>query len=260
MKQTLEVINRMQADGIIGRYAIAGAVAAYNYVEPSVTDDLDILVSFDAIPGQPQSGLITLSPIFSYLQDKGYSEFHKEGLVIEGWPVQFLPVASDLDAEALARAEEVEVEMTPSEDSVKTRVLRPEHIVATALRIDRPRDRIRITQFLEEQAVDLDALCDVVDRHRLRGAWRAYCERAGISDPLRCTSEAMKDGKTKVYPDVSDILARKAEGRRDISRRTFGEKIAMVEALRERLAPLKRARERRIAAKRLQQGSTGPRE
>ena len=74
MKQTLEVINRMEADGIIDRYAIAGAVAAYNYVEPSVTDDLDILVSFDAIPGQPQSGLITLSPIFSYLKDMGYSE------------------------------------------------------------------------------------------------------------------------------------------------------------------------------------------
>jgi hypothetical protein len=35
MKQTLDVINRMEADGIIGRYAIAGAVAAYNYIEPS---------------------------------------------------------------------------------------------------------------------------------------------------------------------------------------------------------------------------------
>ena len=183
MKQTLEVINRMEADGIIGRYAIAGAVAAYNYVEPSVTDDLDILVSFDAVPAQPQSGLVTLSPIFSYLNDKGYSEFRKEGLVIEGWPVQFLPVASDLDAEALTRAEEVEIEISPSEGSVNSRVLRPEHIVATALRIGRPRDHIRITQFLEEQAVDLDALCDVIDRHGLRGSWRAFCGRAGIPDP-----------------------------------------------------------------------------
>ena len=48
------------------------------------------------------------------------------------------------------------------------------------------------------------------------------------------------------YGNGSDILARKAEGRRDIARRSFGEKIAMVEALRERLAPLKRAREQRI--------------
>jgi hypothetical protein len=51
------------------------------------------------------------------------------------------------------------------------------------------------------------------------------------------------------YPDISDILERKAEGRRDIARRSFGEKIAMMESLRKRLAPFKRARERRRAAK-----------
>jgi hypothetical protein len=51
------------------------------------------------------------------------------------------------------------------------------------------------------------------------------------------------------YPDISDILKRKAEGRRDIARRSFGEKIAMMESLRERLAPFKLARERRSAAK-----------
>jgi hypothetical protein len=53
-----------------------------------------------------------------------------------------------------------------------------------------------------------------------------------------------------IYPDISDILARKAEGRRDAARRTFGEKIAWAEEMRERLAPLKRAREERIAAQR----------
>ncbi len=59
----------------------------------------------------------------------------------------------------------------------------------------------------------------------------------------------MKDGKTVIYPDISDILARKREGRHVLSRLSFGQKIALVEALRERLAPLKRAREQRIAAK-----------
>jgi hypothetical protein len=68
----------------------------------------------------------------------------------------------------------------------------------------------------------------------------------------------MKRGTT-VYPDVCDILARKAAGRRDISRRSFGEKIAMVEDLRERLAPLKRPRERRIAAQATCQEPAGPR-
>ncbi|HEY7302090.1 MAG TPA: hypothetical protein VH684_29710 [Xanthobacteraceae bacterium] len=58
-----------------------------------------------------------------------------------------------------------------------------------------------------------------------------------------------------VYPDISDILALKDEGRREIRARSFGEKIAMVEKMRERLAPLKRLREERraIAGARLPQ-------
>jgi hypothetical protein len=36
LKQTLEVINAMEADGVIARYAIGDAVAAYNYIEPTV--------------------------------------------------------------------------------------------------------------------------------------------------------------------------------------------------------------------------------
>jgi hypothetical protein len=58
----------------------------------------------------------------------------------------------------------------------------------------------------------------------------------------------MKDIPTDNFPDISDILARKAEGRREIARLSFGEKIARMEALRERLEPLKRAREARKRA------------
>lgn len=47
------------------------------------------------------------------------------------------------------------------------------------------------------------------------------------------------------YPDISDILRRKAEGRKDSAARTLGEKIARMEAMRERLRPLKRLRETR---------------
>jgi hypothetical protein len=193
MKQTLEVINRMEADGVVGRYAISGAVAAYNYVEPAVTEDLGILISFDGHTQQPKSGLVALDPVLSYLQQRGYSEFRKEGLVIEGWPVQFLPVADDLDAEALAQAEEVEIEINPAEGSVKSRVLRPQHIVATVLRTGRPKDRIRIIQFLEENAVVLAALCDVIGRHGLQQAWQAFCHRAGVANP--CDVQAIHEGR-----------------------------------------------------------------
>jgi hypothetical protein len=179
MKQTLDVINGMEADGIIDRYAIAGAVAAYNYIEPTVTEDL--LVSLDRAPETAQTGLVTLTPVFSYLKGKGHLEHESEGIVIAGWPVQFLPVADSLDSEALAQAHELELRIADA--SVKTRVLRPEHLVAIALRVGRPKDLIRITQFLDDGAVDPRALTGVLSRHRLTESWRAFCARTGIADP-----------------------------------------------------------------------------
>ena len=185
MKQALEIINAMEADGVIDRYAIAGAVAAYNYIEPTLTEDLDILVSFGAAPAGPQSGLITLAPIFAYLKAKGYEDHRREGLLIEGWSVQFLPVASDLDTEALPQSQEVEIRTDEAVGSVWTRVLRAEHLVATCLRVGRPKDLVRIAQFLEENAVDIATLCEVLRRHGLSEAWRTFCRRVGIADPCQ---------------------------------------------------------------------------
>ena len=59
------------------------------------------------------------------------------------------------------------------------------------------------------------------------------------------------------YPDISDILQRKAEGRKQIAARSFGQKIAMVEAMRDRLEPLKRMREAREAERRAVSKSSG---
>ena len=55
----------------------------------------------------------------------------------------------------------------------------------------------------------------------------------------------MTSRSNRTYPDVSDILARKAEGRREIASRSFGEKIEMLEAMRARLTPIHKAREAR---------------
>ena len=188
MKKTLDVINAMEADGIVERYAIAGAIAAYNYIEPTVTEAVDILVSFAATPDRPPSGLITLSPVLSYLKTRGYGEYRKEGLLIEGWPVQFLPVADDLDAEALAQAQDVDIKINESEGSVRTRVLRPEHLIAISLRVGRPKDAVRIIQFLEAGALDGARLCDLLHRHRLIDMWRGFCRRTGVADPCALQS------------------------------------------------------------------------
>src|SRR6266404_4489733 len=100
MKTTLQVINQMQADGVIGKYAIAGAVGATFYLEPSATLDIDIFISIEKAPG---SSLISIAPIYDYLTSRG-GKIEKEYIIIGDWPVQFLPPADALDQEALDQA------------------------------------------------------------------------------------------------------------------------------------------------------------
>lgn len=184
MKSAFQVINQMQAHGVIGDYAVAGAIAALNYIEPTLTSDLDILISVEHLKALSPAGLISISPIYEYLRGKGYSEFKEEGILIEGWPVQFLPASDALDVEGLGQAVEVEILMDAGKPPIKVRTLRAEHVVATALKVSRPKDRIRINQFLEEKAVDLDALQKVLDRHNLKQKWGIFCKTSGIDDPL----------------------------------------------------------------------------
>jgi hypothetical protein len=111
MRKTIEVVTQLADQGAIKSYAITGAVAALNYIEPTLTEDLDILVSIADFENH-RSGLILLTPIGTALANMGYTERTDVGFMIEGWPVQFLPVASRLDEEALEEAIELEIDMT----------------------------------------------------------------------------------------------------------------------------------------------------
>jgi hypothetical protein len=111
LRKTIEVVARLAEHGIVQRYAITGAVAALNYIEPTLTEDVDVLVSV-AHFGRRQSGLILLDPIERALADLGYVQRSAVGIMIEGWPVQFLPVASELDEEALDKAVELDIGST----------------------------------------------------------------------------------------------------------------------------------------------------
>ncbi|MCU1284265.1 MAG: uncharacterized protein JWO13_615 [Acidobacteriales bacterium] len=85
MKETLELINRMQRDGVIEKYAIGGAVAAIYYLEPASTLDIDIFVNLSTSPG---TTLLTIAPVYDYLKAHG-CKVEKEYIVIGKWPVQF---------------------------------------------------------------------------------------------------------------------------------------------------------------------------
>src|SRR5260370_36580747 len=133
----------MQADGIISKYAIGGAVGATFYLEPSATLDVDIFVTLPAIGA---GLLLNLAPIYDYLKVHG-GRVEGEYVVIGGWPVQFLPPSDALDQEALAEAVPTKVE------GVETWVMTAEHLVAISLRTGRTKDYNRILQVIAQGAV-----------------------------------------------------------------------------------------------------------
>lgn len=167
MKATLEMINQMEDAGVVGKYAVGGAVGATFYLEPSATEDIDIFVMLPAAPG---SSLLTLAPIYDYLTARG-CVVQGERIVVGDWPVQFLPPHNALAREALAEAVETDVE------GVRTRVLTAEHLVAIALETGRAKDYARIVQFLEQDAVDVDKLNLILVRHGLVPKWEKFERR-----------------------------------------------------------------------------------
>jgi hypothetical protein len=160
MKRTLQVLNELERDGVVERYAIGGAMGATFYVEPLLTFDLDVFVILPKGAGN----LLSLAPLYEALRSRGYTE-EGECVLIEGVPVQFLPAYNALLEEALREARETLYE------EVSARVVRAEHLIAICLR-DKDRERMRI---LREQAeLDMSYLAPVLQRHGLEGKWKPW--------------------------------------------------------------------------------------
>jgi hypothetical protein len=167
VEKTLEIINRMEAEGRIGRYAIGGAMAAVFYVEPFATFDLDIFFAVDV-----SGGLVSMTPVYEYLAAAGY-EAKGEAVDIEGWPVQFIPTYNPLVAEAVEQAVEIKFKGAP------TRVLGAEHLVAIMLQTGREKDYARAARFLEEGVVNVGRLTDILSRYALTDKWREFSGESG---------------------------------------------------------------------------------
>jgi hypothetical protein len=165
MEKTLQVLNALEHEGVITRYAIGGAMAATFYAEPALTFDLDIFLHLS----QPQTagGLLSLAPLYQHLRRRGYIE-EGECVLIEGVPVQFLPAFNALLEEALAEARQTLYEQTP------TRVLRAEHLAAIAVQTGREKDRQRVRLLKEQASMDPEYLTGVLARHGLEAKWKHW--------------------------------------------------------------------------------------
>jgi hypothetical protein len=55
--------------------------------------------------------------------------------------------------------------------------------MATALKVGRPKDHSRLTQFIEAGKYNQQYLCEVLGRHGLVEAWGAFCEKYDTGEP-----------------------------------------------------------------------------
>lgn len=159
MEKALKVIHELHKSGLIRAYAIGGGIAATYYIEPILTYDLDIFFVPTA------EGLDVLSPIYGELKKRGYS-LEKELVIIEGIPVQFIPVYNDLVKEAVVTAVESMYQR------VRTRILRPEYLLAIALQTNRSKDRERVIQLLNQAKLNSKLLAGVLKKYGLSERYR----------------------------------------------------------------------------------------
>ena len=171
MQAVCDILEQLLLEGILSRYAVGGATAAGFHGEPLATRDVDVFVFLDPPEG---SLLVTLDPVFRRLDELGFNEFEEEGLLIHGFPVQFLSAAPGLEAEAVEQAMIVEWE------DHRLRVMRPEHLAVIALTVGRPKDRARLVYLVELPDFNIESFRQILTRYQLLERWQHWAAGLGL--------------------------------------------------------------------------------
>jgi hypothetical protein len=154
VEKTLKIIRELKERKIIRDFAIGGGVAVLYYTEPVLTYDLDIFF----IPVEDR--LDVLSPIYKYLRERGYKP-QGEHILVEGVPVQFIPVYNELVRESVQSSVKVNY------GRLKTQVIGLEYLVAIMLQVNRAKDRERLIKIFEETDVNLKVLREILNKFNL---------------------------------------------------------------------------------------------
>ncbi|HPO55870.1 MAG TPA: hypothetical protein PKY46_07690 [Ignavibacteriaceae bacterium] len=166
MKKTLIAINSLLDLGILKKYAIAGGMAQFYYIEPSVTYDLDLIVNI----GSEENSLTPLSQIYTWAEKNNYLT-DNEHIMIEGIPVQFLLEYNPLVSEALDNSRNISL------FEVNTSILEPEYLMAIMLQTRRPADYERLIRFFSEADPDPVKFNSIINKFGLEEKYDAFRRR-----------------------------------------------------------------------------------
>lgn len=164
MRETLEVLNSLKDRALIDDYAVGGGIATIFYTEPVFTYDLDVFV---IVKSGLVGKIISLTPIYDYLTSKGYP-WKGEHIIIESLPVQFIPVESGIEREAVDNAKEI------TYSGVKTKILSAEYLIAIALKAGRRKDFDKIGRLVEQAKIDKKILESILKKHHLLGKFKEW--------------------------------------------------------------------------------------
>lgn len=167
MRELAQLLNDMQAAGVIENYALFGAMAQMRYTEAVATLDADVLV---AVPSPER--IDVLAGIYEFCSRRNFA-VEGEAIQVGAWPVQFVPGFSSLTREAMEQAETADFEGVP------LRVVRADYLAVIALSVGRAKDYARILALLEALSVTRDQIAGLAARHGLSDAWRRFETRFG---------------------------------------------------------------------------------
>ena len=156
MKETLRKINSLVDLGLIQGYAIAGGIAHFYYIEPSVTFDLHLIVNIS----KEDNPLAPLTEIYEWSTNNNFAT-EGEHIIIDGVPVHFLLPYNDLVSEALEKRKEITL------FDEKTFILSPEYLMAISLQTGRASDKERLARFFDESDYDESLFNDIISRFKM---------------------------------------------------------------------------------------------
>ena len=167
MEKVIEVLNRMQADGVIEKFAIGGGIATIRYLEAYLTDDIDVFLSPVIVS---EGGLVSFGRIYSYLEELGYRP-EREYIRIGDWLVQFVFASEPVQKEAVENAPRVAF------GGAYTSVFSAEHLAAELLRSGRLKDFTRVADLLRSEQMDMDKFHEIINRNGLTEKWKQFASR-----------------------------------------------------------------------------------
>jgi len=207
MVAATHLVQQLQQEKKITRWALGGSVATMVWTEPYLTRDIDFFVTFT------QTGsILDLSPVWDAARQLGY-ETTPKGILVEGIVVEVLSPSSAIIEEGLEHAVVADVLGT------KVPVIPPEYLIAEAVHVGRTQDDYKLEKLHDQTTINMGLLENILRKYGLYDTWR----KKWLA--LEAQKNASKTAAQKY------LIEHKREMRQELASQTFEQKLRALDDL-----------------------------